>query len=141
MKKQIIRLTESDFYRIIKESVKKIIKESEEPTREELMAQFEDAKSRMKAYKGKRAKQKEFLEAAQEYSRLKTLLGVGNIVHNPDAGFTDRENEKRGIKKKVGLRRVTGFQDLVKSREEDRRDKEGLKGVKANDIDSILGGG
>ena len=53
--------------------------------------------------------------------------------------WIDRENEKRGIQKKVGLRRVMGDKDMIKRREEDMRDKEGLKGVAVNDIDDILG--
>ena len=140
MAKQIIRLTEADLHKIIKESVNRIIRESEEePSREELEAMYKDAVARVKKYKGKRQFQKEFLAANQEVQALKVKLGTAKIIVNPDSGFTDRENEKRGIKKKVGLRRVMGDGDMVKRREEDQRDKEGLKGVKVNDIDDILG--
>jgi len=140
MAKQIIRLTEADLHRIIKESVNRIIRESDgEPSREELEAMYNDAASRVKKYKGKRQFQKEFLAAAQEMAALKVKLGKCKMVVNPDADFSDRENEKRGIKKKVGLRRVMGDGDMVKRREEDQRDREGLKGVKVNDIDDILG--
>lgn len=139
MAKQIIRLTEADLHRIIKESVDRILRESEEPTPEQLEAMFKDAAARVKKYKGKRQYQKEFLEAAKEMADLKLKLGKCKMVVNPDSGFSDRENEKRGIQKKVGLRRVMGDKDMIKRREEDMRDKEGLKGVAVNDIDDILG--
>jgi len=139
MAKQIIRLTEADLHRIVRESVDKILKESEEPTPEQLEAMFKDAAARVKKYKGKRQYQKEFLEAAKEMADLKLKLGKCKMVVNPDSGFSDRENEKRGIQKKVGLRRVMGDKDMIKRREEDMRDKEGLKGVAVNDIDDILG--
>lgn len=143
MAKQIIRLTEADLHRIIKESVDRILRESEEPTPEQLEAMFKDAAARVKKYKGKRQYQKEFLEAAKEMQDLKLKLGKCKTVVNPDSGYSDRENEKRGIQKKVGLRRVMGDKDMIKRREEDMRDKEGLKGVAVNDIDAILmpGGG
>ena len=143
MAKQIIRLTEADLHRIIKESVDRILRESEEPTPEQLEAMFKDAAARVKKYKGKRQYQKEFLEAAKEMQYLKLKLGKCKTVVNPDSGYSDRENEKRGIQKKVGLRRVMGDKDMIKRREEDMRDKEGLKGVAVNDIDAILmpGGG
>ena len=143
MAKQIIRLTEDDLHRIIKESVDRILRESEEPTPEQLEAMFKDAAARVKKYKGKRQYQKEFLEAAKEMQDLKLKLGKCKTVVNPDSGYSDRENEKRGIQKKVGLRRVMGDKDMIKRREEDMRDKEGLKGVAVNDIDAILmpGGG
>jgi len=139
MAKQIIRLTEADLHRIIKESVDRILRESEEPTPEQLEAMFKDAAARVKKYKGKRQYQKEFLEAAKEMQDLKLKLGKCKTVVNPDSGYSDRENEKRGIQKKVGLRRVMGDKDMIKRREEDMRDKEGLKGVAVNDIDDILG--
>ena len=139
MAKQIIRLTEADLHRIIKESVDRILRESEEPTPEQLEAMFKDAAARVKKYKGKRQYQKEFLEAAKEMQDLKLKLGKCKTVINPDSGYSDRENEKRGIQKKVGLRRVMGDKDMIKRREEDMRDKEGLKGVAVNDIDDILG--
>ena len=139
MAKQIIRLTEADLHRIIKESVDRILRESEEPTPEQLEAMFKDAAARVKKYKGKRQYQKEFLEAAKEMQDLKLKLGKCKTVVNPDSGYSDRENEKRGIQKKVGLRRVMGDNDMIKRREEDMRDKEGLKGVAVNDIDDILG--
>ena len=139
MAKQIIRLTEADLHRIIKESVDRILRESEEPTPEQLEAMFKDAAARVKKYRGKRQYQKEFLEAAKEMQDLKLKLGKCKTVVNPDSGYSDRENEKRGIQKKVGLRRVMGDKDMIKRREEDMRDKEGLKGVAVNDIDDILG--
>lgn len=139
MAKQIIRLTEADLHRIIKESVDRILRESEEPTPEQLEAMFKDAAARVKKYKGKRQYQKEFLEAAKEMQDLKLKLGKCKTVVNPDSGYSDRENEKRRIQKKVGLRRVMGDKDMIKRREEDMRDKEGLKGVAVNDIDDILG--
>lgn len=139
MAKQIIRLTEADLHRIIKESVDRILRESEDTTPEQLEAMFKDAAARVKKYKGKRQYQKEFLEAAKEMQDLKLKLGKCKTVVNPDSGYSDRENEKRGIQKKVGLRRVMGDKDMIKRREEDMRDKEGLKGVAVNDIDDILG--
>ena len=86
MAKQIIRLTEADLHRIIKESVDRILRESEEPTPEQLEAMFKDAAARVKKYKGKRQYQKEFLEAAKEMQDLKLKLGKCKTVVNPDSG-------------------------------------------------------
>ena len=47
MARQIIRLTESDLHRIIKESVKRILREEDEP--EYTMEDLEAAKQRMQA--------------------------------------------------------------------------------------------
>ena len=129
MKKQIIKLTESDLHNIIRESVNKIIKES-------LEDDYEAAKAKVRALKGK-GKKDEYLAAAQEYQRLKELLGKSNTIVNPDANFSDRENEKRGIKKVNGNTGWRKMGHLVKKKETDKEDKSKLK---INDVDAIIGG-
>ena len=93
MKRQIIRLTESDLHRIIKESVKRIIRESEMPT----LADLEAAKSKVRALKGKKGMQKEFIAAAKELQRIKELLGKVEVNKNPSPYWSDEENERRGV--------------------------------------------
>ena len=91
--KKIVRLTESDLHKIIKESVERIISESNVPTIEDL----EIAKQKMQALRGKKDKKKEFFAAAQEYQKIKELLGKTNFVKQPSSYWSDKENEKRGI--------------------------------------------
>lgn len=92
MSRQIIRLTESDLHKIIKESVNRILKESEMPTIEDL----EMAKQKMKALRGKKDRKQEWLAAAQEYQRLRELLGKTNIVNQPSPYWSEKENERLG---------------------------------------------
>ena len=110
MPKQILRLTESDLHRIIKESVDKILREHTE-------ADLEAAKKRLLAAK-KKGKRDEILAASQEYQKIKEILGKANTVINPKSDWADKENEKKGIVKKTGLRRVMGTNDICKRREE-----------------------
>ena len=131
MAKQIIKITESDLHDIIRESVNYILKES-------LEDELELRKQELKAARASGNK-KAIIAAAQAYNAAKLAAGKENIVKNPGVNWSDEENAKRGIAKKVGLRRVMGDNDMVKRKEEDRRDREGLKGIKANDIDDILG--
>lgn len=147
MAKQIIRLTESDLHRMIKRAVNKIV-ESKNRARQnwlireedsDLEAQFEEAKKKMKALKGVRGKKDEFLAAAQEYQRLKELMGKTNMVLNPSAYQSDIENEKRGIAKVNGNTGWRKMGHLVKKKETEMDDREGLNGVAINDVDAIMG--
>lgn len=101
MKRQIIRLTEGDLHRIIRESVNRILKEENEApayTQEDLEA----AKAKMQSLRQKGDK-KAFLAAAQEYQRIKEALGKANFVDlrkmSPEEqlNFSEKENDKRGI--------------------------------------------
>lgn len=68
---KILRLTEADFHRIIKESVEYILKES---------ADLDTLKMAVKkAKKGS----PEWLKAVQEYQRAKEAAGKANMVVNP----------------------------------------------------------
>ena len=118
-----IRLTESDLKHIIKESVKRIIKEEEDA---ELLAQYEAAKAKVKALKGKRDKKAEFFKAASEYQRLKELLGIGKQIINPSVRWSDEENERRGIKKVDGNTGWRKMDHLGKKKELDKDDNERL---------------
>lgn len=128
MNKQIIKLTESDLHSIIMESVNRIINES-------LEDEFEAAKAKVKALKGKGNKAA-FLAAAQEYQRLKELIGKDKTVINPSANWSDEENEKRGIKKVNGNTGWRKMGHLTKKKETDQEDRAKLK---VNDVDSIIG--
>ena len=76
MRKQIIRLTESDLHRIIKESVRRILREEDEP--EYTQADLDAAKSKMQALRGK-GNHKAFMDAALEYNKIKERLGQANV--------------------------------------------------------------
>jgi hypothetical protein len=89
--KQIIRLTESDLHNIIRESVRRVLREQDEYTE----ADLEAAKKKMKALKKKGGS--EYLKAAQEWQKIKEKLGKVNVVNQPGADWSEKENEKRNI--------------------------------------------
>jgi hypothetical protein len=89
--KQIIRLTESDLHNIIRESVRRVLREQDEYTE----ADLETAKKKMKALKKKGGP--EYLKAAQEWQKIKEKLGKVNVVNQPGADWSEKENEKRNI--------------------------------------------
>jgi hypothetical protein len=89
--KQIIRLTESDLHNIIRESVRRVLREQDEYTE----ADLETAKKKMKALKKKGGS--EYLKAAQEWQKIKEKLGKVNVVNQPGADWSEKENEKRNI--------------------------------------------
>ena len=89
--KQIIRLTESDLHNIIRESVRRVLREQDEYTE----ADLEAAKEKMKALKKKGGS--EYLKAAQEWQKIKEKLGKVNVVNQPGADWSEKENEKRNI--------------------------------------------
>jgi hypothetical protein len=91
MAKQIIRLTESDLHNIIRESVRRVLREQDEYTE----ADLETAKKKMKALKKKGGP--EYLKAAQEWQKIKEKLGKVNVVNQPGADWSEKENEKRNI--------------------------------------------
>ena len=90
MAKQIIRLTESDLHNIIRESVRRVLREQDEYTE----ADLETAKKKMKALKKKGGP--EYLKAAQEWQKIKEKLGKANSVIQPDAYWSQKENERLG---------------------------------------------
>ena len=92
MAKQIIRLTESDLHNIIKESVRRVLREEEEPEYTE--ADLEAAKNLVRALKKKGGP--EFLEAAQLMQRIKEKLGQVKSVIQPDSYWSQKENERLG---------------------------------------------
>lgn len=133
MARQIIRLTESDLHKIIKESVKRIIYESNAPTPEDL----EIAKQKMQALRGKKDKKMEFFAAAQEYQKIKELLGKANFIKQPSSYWSDKENEKRGItpSDENSKWRLPGH--IQRQKEADKEFFDKTKGE--NDIDAMLG--
>lgn len=92
MAKQIIRLTESDLHNIIRESVRRVLREEEEPEYTE--ADLEAAKNLVRALKKKGGP--EFLEAAQLMQKIKEKLGHAKSVIQPDAYWSQKENQKLG---------------------------------------------
>lgn len=118
MRRQIIRLTESDLHKIIKESVRRIIKEETE-------ADLEAAKERLMNAKAGRDKN-ELLAATKEYYRIKSLLGqeVKTVV-NPDVNYSDRVNAANGVKKSVG--RWDRTNDIGVGRQIDKDDRSKLQ--------------
>jgi len=126
MARQIIRLTESDLHRIIKESVNQIIKEETE-------ADLEAAKKRLlKAKKGRDTK--ELVDATKEYHRIKALLGQSKTIVNPDVNFSKEKNKEKGIKTSHG--KFGRPNDIGALRQINKDDNEKLQ---VNDVDAILG--
>ena len=58
-------------------------------------ADLETAKKKMKALKKKGGP--EYLKAAQEWQKIKEKLGKVNVVNQPGADWSEKENEKRNI--------------------------------------------
>ena len=133
MPRQIIRLTESDLHKIIKESVERIISESNMPTIEDL----EIAKQKMQALRGKKDKKMEFFAAAKEYQKIKELLGKANFIKQPSSYWSGEENEKRGItpSDENSKWRLPGH--IQRQIDADKEFFDKTKGE--NDVDAILG--
>ena len=133
MSRQIIRLTESDLHKIIKESVERIISESNMPTLEDL----EIAKQKMQALRGKKDKKMEFFAAAQEYQKIKELLGKTNFIKQPSSYWSGKENEKKGItpSDENSKWRLPGH--IQRQKEADKEFFNKTKGE--NDVDAMLG--
>jgi hypothetical protein len=119
MGKQIIRLTESDLHRIIKESVNRILRESNEEDLEAARAELRAAKES--------GDKKRILAAAQEFQRLKELTGNANIIKQPDPYFSEKENAKRGIAQKTGTDRWRVMGNMGMKKELDKMDRERLQ--------------
>jgi len=146
MGKQIIRLTESDLHRIIRESVRRVIMEEEE----DLEAQYKAACAKVKALKGKGDK-KAFLAAAQEMNSLREKLGKAKTVkvpqgkslpgHEGDNSGTELKNTKEGGKHKHDHPWNVRTNIMKDKKEMDKEDFGGIKGVKVNNIDDALVGG
>ncbi len=117
MRKQVVRLTEGDLHRIIKESVNRIL-------REEFEDEFEAAKEELRAAKASKDKPR-ILAAQKEYQRLKELSGNNTVINQPDAYFSRRENERRGIEPRIGadIWRVYGNMGMKKELDKDDRSK------------------
>ena len=92
MAKQIIRLTESDLHNIIRESVRRVLMEEEEPEYTE--ADLEAAKKLVKKLKKKGGP--EFLEAAQLMQKIKEKLDKVKCVVQPGIDWAQKENERLG---------------------------------------------
>lgn len=100
MAKQVIRLTEGDLHRIIKESVKRILSEDafvdyKDEYRDLTPEELESLKAQM-AKELKTPAGKSNLELKRRYAAVKELLGA-NILKNPDAYWSQEENKRRGI--------------------------------------------
>ena len=90
--KQIIRLTESDLHNIIRESVRRVLREEEEPEYTE--ADLEAAEKLMLALKKKGGP--EFLQAAKIWQNIKEKLGKVNVLNQPNANYSKERNEELG---------------------------------------------
>jgi hypothetical protein len=142
MGRQIIRLTESDLHRIIKESVRRVIKEE----KEDLEAQYKAACAKVKALKGKGDK-KAFIAAAQEMNALKEKLGKANIVKVPQGkSLPGHEGDNSGTelkqKKEEGSKhKHQHIWNAVKDNLANKKamDQEHFQKPKVNDIDAALG--
>ena len=99
MAKQIIRLTESDLHNIIRESVRRVLREEESEYTE---ADLEAAKKLVKKLKKKGGP--EFLEAAKLMQKIKEKLGQVKCVVQPDSDWARKENEKLGNVTYEGLK-------------------------------------
>ena len=153
MAKQIIRLTESDLHNIIRESVKRVLREQDETplyTQDDLEA----AANKVRALK-KGGDKKAWLEAAQEYQKIKEYLGKANVINQPDANWSREKNDELGkythdewlrcdprkrkdVKKKPKASEITkGREQIAKDafeREKDlRRKEQGSMGAVAGD--------
>lgn len=100
MAKQIIRLTESDLHRIIKESVEKIISEGafidyKDEYRDLTPEQLTDLKEKLKA-ELKTPKGRTNVELQRRFQAVKELLG-SKLVVNPDPYWSEKENDEKGI--------------------------------------------
>ena len=131
MNKKLIRLTEGDLHRIVRESVNRILRESDEENYELVKQQLRDARAKKD--------KAEILRLGQEYQRLKEKLGKTKTLVNPDVRWSDEENIKRGHDPYNGNTKWKVGGLINRRREMDKDDREGIKGVRTNDIDSILG--
>ena len=129
MSKRLIRLTEGDLHRIVKESVVRILRESDEED-------YEIVKEKLRQARANKDKD-EILRLGQEYQRLKEKLGKAKILKNPDVRYSDRENIKRGLDPYNGnvKWRVGG---LIAQKKEMDDDYFRRMGMQVNDVDSIL---
>ena len=149
MAKQIIRLTESDLHNIIRESVRRVLREEEEPEYTE--ADLEAAENLVRTLKKKGGP--EFLEAAQLMQKIKEKLGKANVVNQPSPYYSEAENKRRGIythrdwlecapreRKNVDKKKKPKQSEIAKGREQIakdalKREKE-LKAIEQGAVDA-----
>jgi hypothetical protein len=142
MGRQIIRLTESDLHRIIKESVRRVIKEEEE----DLEAQYKAACAKVKALKGKGDK-KAFIAAAQEMNALREKLGKVNTIKlaqgksHPNQESDDSGSELKKKKPEGSKHKHEHVWNAVRDNLANKKamDQEHFQKQKVNDIDAALG--
>lgn len=148
MKRQVIRLTEGDLHRIIRESVKRILREENEMpsyTQEDL----DMATKKMQALKKKG--DPGWIQAAQERQRIKEFLGQANVVNQPDANWSREENERLGNytydqwkqcdpRKRSGIKQKPKQADIDAGRRSiaDTAIKDAARN-RQNDVDAMLG--
>ena len=155
--KRVIKLTENDLHRMIKESVqntlrekrldrlinesvKSVLREAEEENLANLEKQVKDAAKKMKALKGKKGMQKEFAEAAVEWRKLKDELdrkkGTFKELVNPSAEEIEKLNKEKGVDKNKRTHPWNKKKEGIKIQDELNVAQRKLK---KNDVDAILG--
>ena len=114
-----VRITEQDLHRMVINAVNQILRES-------AMDDYEQAKAELRAAR-ESGNKKAILAASQKFQAAKEAAGQANIIKNPDAYWSDRENEKRGIEPTVGSGawRVKG--NMKNKQELDKMDRERLQ--------------
>ena len=138
--KQIIRLTESDLHRLISESVKRVLWESEEDDElQDLENRVKEAAEKMQALKGKRNMGREFALAAKEWRDLKDELerkmGTYKGLVNPSKEEIEKLNKDKGTKKRTHIWNKVKGRDTINN----KTHFDDLAKLRINDVDAILG--
>ena len=136
MAKQVIRLTESDLHNIIRESVKRVLREGssieyKDEYRNLTPEQLSDLKDKMAA-ELKTPQGKTNMDLKMRYQAVKELLGT-SIVANPDPWWSERKNDELGIythdqwkrcdpRKRKDVKKKPKESEITKGREEIAKD-------------------
>ena len=136
MAKQIIRLTESDLHNIIRESVRRVLREGssveyKDEYRNLTPEQLSDLKDKMAA-ELKTPQGKTNMDLKMRYQAVKELLGT-SIVANPDPWWSERKNDELGIythdqwkrcdpRKRKDVKKKPKESEITKGREEIAKD-------------------
>ena len=136
MARQIIRLTESDLHRIIKESVKRILREEDEP--EYTMEDLEAAKAKMQALR-KSGNNKAFMQAAAEWQKIREKLNqVGfqdlrKLTPDEAMNWSEKETIKKGFDpEEAGSKKAWRLKNGIGIQKQLHKDIDDEKGPKIN---------
>ena len=150
MGRQIIRLTESDLHKIVKESVRRALREMNSNERfaalegvptEELQARYEELADKLREFKKNgEIGTPEYIEAAQERQAIKERLGLSTRL-NVGAYWSDEENKKREEAGLVDLHPWRKFQkEIEQGKKQINKDEKEKQGAPENNIDDIMMG-